>query len=167
MLLRLSLISLLLLPICSQAEEEEKEITIEEFLQKLSTVPDVVTRRDPFVKAPPPFNVVQVSTDEIVPSAPVLERYPLREYSIVAVLLGDQYPRALVRLPEREKAKVLIVREKDKLGNKGGVITRITKDGVIVLQSQRSPLGFVDKSEITIRIGEGGASATAAPGGGT
>lgn len=160
--------ALLLLPLLLSSvarAEEEKEITIEEFLQKLSTVPDVVTRRDPFVKAPPPFNVVQVNADEIVPTAPVLERYPLRDYSIVAVLLGDQYPRALVKLPSREKGKVLIVREKDKLGNKGGVITRITKDGIVVLQSQRSPLGFVDKSEVTIRIGEGGEAAQ--PAGGT
>lgn len=137
------------------AADEEKEITIEEFLQKLSTVPDVTTRRDPFVKAPPPFNLVQVNADEIVPSAPVLERYPLKEYNILAILLGDRYPRALVRLPQRENGKVLIVREKDKLGNKGGIITRISKDGVTVLQSIRSPLGFVDKTEIIMRIGEG------------
>jgi Tfp pilus assembly protein PilP len=140
------------------AEEGEKEITIEEFLQKLSTVPDVVTRRDPFVKSPPPFTPIQqqASGDEIIPSAPVLERYPLKDYAIVAVLLGDQYPRALIKLPSKEQGKVLIVREKDKVGNKGGVITRITKEGLVVLQSVRSPLGFVDKSEVTIRIGEGG-----------
>lgn len=135
------------------ADDGEKEITIEEFLQKLSTVPDVVTRRDPFIKAPPPFSVV-TQGDEIVPNAPLLERYPLKDYSVIAVLLGDKYPRALIKLPSREKGAVLIVREKDKLGNRGGIITRISKDGVTVLQSQRSPLGFVDKSEILMRIGQ-------------
>lgn len=140
------------------ADDGEREITIEEFLQKLSTVPDVMGRRDPFVKAAPPFNAV-VQGDEIIPNAPLLERYPLKEYSVIAVLLGDKYPRALIRLPSRDKSAVLIVREKDKLGNRGGIITRISKDGVTVLQSQRSPLGFVDKSEVLMRVGQGAGGA--------
>jgi len=71
----------------------------------------------------------------------------------VATLLGDEYPRALLKLPAAEKGKVLIVKLKDKLGNKGGVISKILKDGIVVLQSNRSPLGFVEKSEIVLRVG--------------
>lgn len=141
----------------ANAAQRAQEMTVEEFLQQLSTVPDVMSKRDPFVKAAPPFS------DEIsggnASSAPILERYPVQEYSIVAVLLGDRYPRALVKLPANEKGSVVIVREKDKLGNGGGVITRISKDGVTVLQNQRSPLGFIDKSEVLIPVGKGSGGA--------
>jgi hypothetical protein len=129
------------------------EITIEEFLQKLSTVPDVVSRKDPFIQAPPPFEIPKSLDTGINMAAPVLERYPARDYGVVATLLGDQYPRALLRLPQAEKGKVLIVKEKDRLGNRSGVITKITSDGVVVLQTQRSPLGFVDKTEVVLRVG--------------
>lgn len=151
-------------PLAYSAEEEGKEITIEEFLQKLSTIPDVVTRKDPFVSAAPPFEIPKKEDDGISMNAPVLERYPLNQYIVVATLLGDQYPRALLKLPAAEKGKVLIVKIKDKLGNRGGVISKILKDGVAVLQSVRSPLGFVDKSEVVLRVGAENTVPVTAPG---
>jgi hypothetical protein len=130
--------------------------TVEDYLQKLSTIPDVVNRKDPFIQAAAPFTVPKdVLSEGVDMSTPVLERYPVTKYEIVATLLGDQYPRALLRLPKEEKGKVLIVREKDKLGNKGGIITKILKDGVSVVQKTRSPLGFIDKQETVIRVGTG------------
>ena len=138
-----------------------QEITIEEFLQKLSTVPDVVGRKDPFITAGPPFEIPKKEDENAISmSAPVLERYPILQYSIVATLLGDEYPRALLKLPAAEQGKVLIVKVKDKLGNKGGVISKILKDGVVVLQSSRSPLGFVEKSEVVLRVGTDAAAQT-------
>lgn len=145
---------------------EDKDVTIEEFLQNLSTVPNVTTRKDPFIEAGPPFDIIQDDSEAFL-SAPLLERYPVIQYSIVATLLGDQYPRALVRLPDVEKGKVLIVREKDKLGNKGGIIKKIVREGVVVLQNQRSSLGFVDKAEILLRVGENGADGAAGSAGKT
>lgn len=151
------------------------ELTIEEFLQKLSTVPDVVSRKDPFIQAPPPFEIPKSLDAGINMAAPVLERYPARDYGVVATLLGDQYPRALLRLPQAEKGKVLIVKEKDKLGNRSGVITKITREGIVVLQTQRSSLGFVDKTEVILSVGvvpgqagggQGGQGAPGADGGG-
>jgi hypothetical protein len=160
---------LLLLPGAALANQEGgKEISIEDFLQNLSTVPGVVSRKDPFIAAGPPFDVPQSKEDEdggIAMGAPVLERYPVNQYSIVATLTGDQYPRALVRLPESEQSRVLIVREKDKLGNRGGVVAKIHGDGVVVMQSLRSPLGFVDKSEVILPVG-GGEARTVQPEGG-
>ncbi len=132
----------------------EEAVTIEEFLQKLSTVPDVVTRKDPFVAPTAPFEALRSS--DVAINAPVLERYPISQYTVVATLLGDGYPRALIRLPEQEKGKVLIVKEKDKLGQNGGVISKILGDGLIVQQSIRTPLGFVEKSEVVLRIGGSG-----------
>lgn len=143
------------------ADNAGDALTIEEFLQKLSTVPDVVSRKDPFVQPVAPYQVVQSGSGTVegpgLSDAPVLERYPVTQYGIVATLLGDQYPRALVRLPDAERGQVLIVKLKDKLGQNGGVISKILKDGVVVLQSQRSPLGFIEKTEVVLGVGGKGA----------
>jgi hypothetical protein len=142
--------------VAAPADDEGGGETVEDYLQKLSTIPDVVNRKDPFIQAAAPFTVPKdVLSEGVDMSVPVLERYPVSKYEIVATLLGDQYPRALLRLPKEEKGKVLIVREKDKLGNKGGIITKILKDGVSVVQKTRSPLGFIDKQETMIRVGSG------------
>ena len=138
---------------------EKKEMTIEEFLQSLSTIPGVVMRKDPFVEVGPPFEIpkAEVVVDENAPTpgAPVLERYAITEYEVVAVLLGDQYPRALLRLPKEggRAAKVVIVRESDKLGNRKGVIKQITPEGLVVQQAMRSKHGFVDKTEVLLKVG--------------
>lgn len=146
----LLLVLALFLALPARARAEEKEISIEEFLQGLSSIPGVVYRKDPFVEAPPPFEIPK--PDESSANAPVLERYPAIAYTVVAVLVGEQYPRALIRLPASEGNKVMIVREKDKLGNKHGVITKIAKEGVTVSENQRSPLGFVDKAQVVLPI---------------
>jgi Tfp pilus assembly protein PilP len=146
-----------LFPILVFAATDQEVMSIEEFLQKLSTVPDVVTRKDPFVSPTAPFEAMR-STD-VASNAPVLERYPIAQYTIVATLLGDQYPRALVRLPAQEGSKVLIVKEKDKMGQSGGIISKILSDGLVVQQTIRTPLGFVEKSEVVLRIGVAGGDA--------
>lgn len=133
-----------------RARADEKDISIEDFLQGLSTVPGVVLRKDPFVEAPAPFEAPRAEGSNA--SAPVMERYPVTAYTVVAVLLGEQYPRALLRLPDVEGAKVVIIKEREKLGNKGGTVTKITKEGLLVVQNQRSPLGFIDKTEIMLAI---------------
>lgn len=143
---------LLLFFYAGSARAAEKEISIEEFLQELSTVPGVAFRKDPFIEAPPPFEIPKADGSSL--SAPVLERYPVNAYAVVAVLLGEQYPRALLRLPASEGGKVVIIKERDKLGNKSGVVSKIAKDGLTVMQNQRSPLGFIDKTEVKLSVGE-------------
>jgi hypothetical protein len=139
-----------------------KDATIEEFLQSLSTIKEVVTRRDPFAEYSPPFrdDVPKNGSNEPDPnapdmSAPILERYTIAEYEVVAVLLGDLYPRALLRLPGEGggNRKVVIVKEADKLGNRKGVISKITLEGIYVQQAQRSAHGFVDKTEVLLKVG--------------
>jgi len=132
--------------------EEKKELTIEEFLQSLSTVPELMTRKDPFVQGPPPFQAPPADSGGYNPNLPVLERYPIEDYTVLAVLLGERYPRALVKLPDHANSKVVIVKEKDRIGNKGGIINTISKEGLKVMQNQRSPLGFVDKTEVLLQI---------------
>jgi hypothetical protein len=140
-------------------KEGGKDVSVEEFLQNLSTIQGVMSRRDPFAEYPPPFSPDQTPTtndDAGAPnmSAPILERYPLADYEVVAVLLGDKYPRALVRLPAAGgPRKVVIVKENDKIGNRKGVVTKIVAEGLIVQQVQRARDGFVDKSEILLKVG--------------
>jgi Tfp pilus assembly protein PilP len=141
----------------------EKGVTIEDFLQQLSTVQGVVGRRDPFAELSPPFEMQSQGAngpdpDAPVMSAPVLERYSVAEYEVVAVLLGDNYPRALIRLPAETgtsaaNRKVVIVKEGDKLGNRKGVISKIVLEGVIVQQAVRGAHGFVDKTEVLLKVG--------------
>lgn len=142
--------------------QENTETTIEDYLQSLSTVQNVVTRKDPFLTVGAPFQAptpeaTVVTIDEELPvmSAPVLERYRMSAYEVVAVLLGDKYPRALVRLPASEGStrKVVIVREGDKLGNREGVITKITTAGVAVTYPHRSRKGVVTKVENLLQVG--------------
>lgn len=138
-----------------------KEVTIEAFLQSLSTIQGVVTRKDPFVEVAPPFEIPppeSASSDENGPvlGAPLLERYSLAEYIVVAVLLGDKYPRALLKLPGetgKSGGKVVIVKEGDKLGNRKGVIKQVTSEGLIIQQAQRSKHGFVDRTEVLLKVG--------------
>lgn len=131
-----------------------ENVSIEEFLQKLSTVPDVTSRRDPFVIPIAPY---QLDIGERNTSAtPVLERYAVHQYSVVATLLGNEYPRALIKLPKSEGERVLIVREKDRLGTNSGFVVAIQKDGIMVRQTQKSPLGVIDTADIFLRIYPGG-----------
>jgi hypothetical protein len=140
------------------AKVAEPEISVEEYLQKLSTVPGVVGRKDPFVKFGPPFEIPPPpEEDRANLGAPVLERYPLTKYSVVATLLGDQYPRALVRLPPEEKGQVLIVKEKDKMGNKSGLVSKITQDGIVVSEKRKSAVGKLQQEDVVIRISGGSA----------
>ncbi len=139
-------------------EAEKNEISIEEFLQSLSTVPGLFTMKDPFAEAAPPFQVPTADTNPNdngpVPGAPVLERYAVSDYEVVAVLLGDKYPRALLRLPpEGQTRKVVIVREGDKLGNRKGVIAKVTPEGLLIQQTMRSKHGFVDKTDVLLKVG--------------
>lgn len=153
MILALCLFALL----SRSAAAATENVTIEEYLQKLSTVPEVTSRRDPFVVPMAPY---QLELGERNGSpAPVLERYEVHQYTVIATLLGNEYPRALVKLPDSEKGKVLIVKEKDRLGTNSGVIVAIERDGIKVRQTQKSPLGVVESNDILLRIVPGGKNA--------
>lgn len=137
--------------------EYPPDTTVESHLQSLSTVPGIVLRKDPFMGVNPPFEAGQPSNgvsqaDENAPvmSAPILERYQVAEYEVVAVLVGDKYPRALLRLPLEGRArKVVIVKEADRLGNRQGVIKKISAEGLKVQQVKR---GAKKGSEINVEV---------------
>jgi Tfp pilus assembly protein PilP len=132
-----------------------------EDMQSISSIKDVMKRRDPFARAQSPYKpIVEVAPveapveaerpmDAIDPNAPDLLRYPFEQYRVLAILLGDVYPRALVSTPER---KVFVVREKDKLGNRKGIIRRIQEGAITLVEETRTKSGAIDRVESRLGI---------------
>ena len=146
----------------SQAVEEE--MSVEEFLQRLSSVRKVLNRRDPFEENNPSYvkEEVQVTIGEArievnTEEQPPLERYPVESYTVKAILVGDRYPRALVQIPGGASA---IVEEKMRLGDKNGIIERIDRSGVKVIEKIKNNFGSFD--DITQQLPVGVAKASGA-----
>lgn len=143
----------------SPAEEKRPaDLTVEQFLQQLSTVPGVLSRKDPFNRPAPPYQSILDSwraqdTEGGARQQTDLERYEIKDYKVQAVLLGDVYNRALVKIPDNS-AKVMIVRENDRLGNRGGTISKIEQAGVTVVQKTRSRTGVVDHTTVVLPVGD-------------
>lgn len=139
-------------------DDASESSSVEDFLQNLSSVPKVLDRRDPFQEGKPSFlkeekvdsgvdeATARISGDEIPP----LERYALEQYAVKAVLLGDQYPRALLKTPD---GMVAIVKENSRLGDKNGVIEKIDRNGIQVLEKIRNTFGSFDNVSQTLPVG--------------
>lgn len=133
-------------------KNEKKDLSYEELLQSLTSLPAVITRRDPFSKVGMPIPAIAAfyrEDDAPNMSAPELERYASTQYKVIATLMGDVYARALVRTPEK---KVLILREKDKLGNKRGIIKSITRSGIVLVESIPRPSGVIEKKTVSLPV---------------
>lgn len=153
----------------SNGEDLAQGMTVEEFLQRLSSVRNVLTRRDPFEDTEPEFirrirlererrlkeqmkeqNKEPEATVVINPEdLPPLERFPTEQYQIIAVLLGSNSPRAMVRIPNGGNR---IVQRGMSLGDRGGAITQITVDGVVVQEKIKNNFGNFDTEEITLPV---------------
>lgn len=132
-----------------------------EQLQSLSTIANLSQRRDPFAKSPSPFKppVVEQAPTPSAPTeapinmnAPELERYPSSQYKVAAILLGDVYPRALVRSPEN---RVFVVRENDKLGKNKGHIKQITEGVILIREEIKSAAGAIERNDIRLELTRG------------
>lgn len=163
--------------------DPSRGMSVEDFLQRLSSVRNVLRRRDPFEDTEPEFvkkfraseealrrqkeaerlrqlelSKNQQSTEPVVEinpeDLPPLERFPSEEYEIVAVLMGGNSPKALVRVPKDGGTR--IVQTKMALGDRGGVISEITPDGLVVDEKIRNNFGTFDIERITIPVGSAG-----------
>jgi Tfp pilus assembly protein PilP len=139
----------------------EPRKSFDERLQELSTIPSVLTHRDPFVKASSPFMpppsvsqpvVAAPADDAIDPNDPDLLRYPASQYKIMAILLGDVYPRALIKTPDN---KVFVVRENDRLGKRRGYIRRVQEGAIIVVEEFQSGNGLKERTELRLALTKG------------
>lgn len=126
------------------------EATVEEYIQKFSSVPSVLDRRDPFIKATQPYAAAQQVPNEFA-NFPVtaLQRHALSEYRVIAVMHGDSYSRALVATPDK---KVIIVREKDRISKRFNLVKKITDNGLIVIERSKGPRGKMVEREQSLAI---------------
>lgn len=135
----------------------EEEMSVEEFMQGLSSVRKVFNRRDPFEENQPSYvkeekpavldeAKIETAADELHP----LERYPVSNYTVKAVLLGDRYPRALLKLPNGGSA---VVQEKMRLGDKNGIIEKIDRTGLKVIEKIKNNFGSFDTISSQLSVG--------------
>ena len=139
----------------SAAEENsEKEdlITLENYFQRLTSIPNIMNRRDPFETQAHPYakKFSAIDRKEVdIESVPPLQRFPIKSYNVNAVLIGRGTPRALVSIPQVNN-KTWIVKAGSLFGNRGGKIDRITKKGLHVIEEVINSEG--DKSKVELEI---------------
>jgi type IV pilus assembly protein PilP len=97
--------------------------------------------RDPF-KMP----VVIAKPSEIKTD---LEKYPLNEFKLVGVLTGLSRMRAMLVGPD---GKTYFVSEKMKIGNSGGVISRIASEEIRVREKIINAIGQVENMDSSIKL---------------
>ncbi len=100
-------------------------------------------KRDPFrlpkylidkitYKPPPPIIENQVIDDRVEP----IMRWPAKEYLLVGIIWEVQSPKALIK---DLQGRVHVVKLRDRLGNKDGIVTAI-KEGAITVTEKKFPL---------------------------
>jgi len=97
--------------------------------------------RDPFKMPNIEGKSVEIKSD--------LERYSINEYKLVGVVTGPKHPRALLLAPG---GKSYFVTEKMKIGNSGGLISRITSDGIQVREKVINTIGQTENVDSLIKL---------------
>lgn len=146
-----------ILPTQSEAVEDQP-VSVEEFLQALSSVPRVLDRRDPFEQAKPSYlkedkkesEIVEARAEVATEELPPAERFNITQYVVKAVLLGDKSPRALVAAPD---GTMLIVNQSSRLGNKNGEVERIDRAGVQVVEKIKNNFGSFENVIQVLPVG--------------
>ncbi|MGO9379761.1 MAG: pilus assembly protein PilP [Dissulfurispiraceae bacterium] len=98
-------------------------------------------RRDPFAPL--------VSKREGAKGVSPLESYDVTEMKIIAVLWDKKKHFAVISLPD---GKSYNVTDGDKVGSHGGVITKITKDTVVIRERIRDASGVMSPRDTVLRL---------------
>ncbi|MEM6730433.1 MAG: pilus assembly protein PilP [Myxococcota bacterium] len=77
------------------------------------------------------------------------ERFELDQYRLTGLITGTSQPKALVEDPEGIGHTVRIG---SYMGRNGGIVTRITSDGIIVTEEFRAPTGELVKVPIAVKL---------------
>jgi len=107
-------------------------------------------RRDPFASL---LKIREPLNDQAEPETP-LQRFGLKELRLIAIVLGQSEPRAMVVAPDK-KAYTLIAGVK--LGRNNGHVVEITENKVVVEERYRDFSGALrtELKEIALPQGEG------------
>ena len=87
--------------------------------------------RDPF--QPPPE---ATPTDVVAIGGPTLTSVTLEQVRVEGVVTGFEDPRAIVVLPDGTSA---MIRLGTQMGTRGGIVTRISTDAIVVRETMTSP----------------------------
>ena len=77
------------------------------------------------------------------------EAFELDQYRLTGLVTGTAQPRAMVEDPE---GKGHVIKIGSRLGKRGGVVTRINPDGLLVTEEFRTPTGDKVRVPITIKL---------------
>lgn len=105
-----------------------------------ATAESLSSLRDPFQR--PKFK-------EYSRTIPDLEKYPIDQYELLGVITGPYRMRAMVRDPNQ---KTHLVSVKTRIGNRSGVIKKITPVSLVVREKILNVFGREESSETELRL---------------
>lgn len=109
--------------------------------QVTEQAPDFTQIRDPF-KQPPSIAL------QVAPKTP-LENFPVDTLKMIAVMSGPRRKKALIAAPD---GKNYIVMEKMKVGVRGGAISRITPDAILIREKIVNIVGEEEDLDTVLKI---------------
>lgn len=77
------------------------------------------------------------------------ETFELDQYRLTGLVTGTAQPRAMVEDPD---GKGHVITINSRLGKRGGIVTRISNEGIIVTEEFRTPTGDKVRVPITIKL---------------
>ena len=106
-----------------------------------------VGKRDPFYSYLAEVQASAASQTERKREA--TETFELDQYRLTGLVTGTAQPRAMVEDPE---GKGHVISINSRLGKRGGIVTRISNEGIIVTEEFRTPTGDKVRVPITIKL---------------
>lgn len=107
-------------------------------------------RRDPFVSL---LEIREPIEEDVEPETP-LQTFGLKELKLIAIVIGQGEPRAMVVAPDK---KAYTLSSGVKVGRNQGVVQRVTENEVVVEEHFRDFSGGLktEIKKITLPLGEG------------
>lgn len=102
---------------------------------------DLMSYRDPFYP--------QIVRKEVGKGASPLENYELEELKLSGIIRDKNVYRALIRTPD---GRHFVVKENDKIGINGGIITKISKDKLEIRETLRYHTGETKNITKTLKL---------------
>lgn len=95
-----------------------------------------------------PFKMPEIPIEKLSPRTE-LERLPLESYKLIGILTGPERMKAMLQTSE---GRTYFAMERMKIGLNGGVILKITSDGIIVREKMINILGQEEITDIDIQL---------------
>jgi len=107
---------------------------------------------DPLYLLRDPFRIPEVALEKTSPKEP-LELIPIEKVELVGITRGKNRVVAMIR--EKDSGKTWFVRESEKLGDRGGVIEKITPKKMIIREQSFNALGQEEVRRFDIELNKG------------